>query len=275
MYNNNVNYTGYASYNHTAYSQVKSQDNETKAEKEKAEAEKVAKEQGMTEVKGPGTYGNPKLSEKAMKYYEKLKKKFGNLDFVLVAADKKQEAEAMKGSIKTPRGMVVLIDTDKIEKMAEDEEYRKQYEGIISSASAKMIQMKNELTNSGKKVSSFGMSFDKSGMPSYFAVIDKSLVQQKERIETKRKEKAQTRKEEAKKAAKEQRENRAEERKKAGKADKEESYFQKPSPDQTTVTANSWEGLLDKIDEVLMSELSDKAVTQEELKVGQSIDYSA
>ena len=33
------------------------------------------------------TVGNPKLSEKASKYYEQLKKKFSNMDFVLVSSD--------------------------------------------------------------------------------------------------------------------------------------------------------------------------------------------
>lgn len=278
MYNNNVSYTGYASYNHTAYGQqVKAQKekDETKAKAEEERVEKTAEQQGKVEIKGPGTYGNPKLSEKAQKYYEKLKKKYGNMDFVLVASDKKQEAEAMKGSMKTPRGLVVLIDTDKIEKMAEDEEYRKKYEGIIANASTQMVQMKNDLAKSGKNVATFGMSFDKSGLPSYFAVIDNSFAKQKQRIETKRKESAQAKKEDEKKAEQDRREKRAEERKKSGKANEEESYFRQPSKDQTVVTSSSWEGLLNEVDKVMMSQLSDQAVTEAESKVGRSIDYSA
>lgn len=37
------------------------------------------------------TIGNPQLSEKAQKYYEQLKKKFSNMDFILVSADKKED----------------------------------------------------------------------------------------------------------------------------------------------------------------------------------------
>ena len=40
------------------------------------------------------TIGDPQLSEKAQKYYEQLKKKFSNMDFILVSADKKEEAQA-------------------------------------------------------------------------------------------------------------------------------------------------------------------------------------
>ena len=35
--------------------------------------------------------GTPELSEKAKKYYEQLKKKYSNMDFILVSKDKKEE----------------------------------------------------------------------------------------------------------------------------------------------------------------------------------------
>ena len=38
--------------------------------------------------------------------------------------------------------MVVLIDEDKIERMAEDENYRRQYEAIIANAGSGIAQMK-------------------------------------------------------------------------------------------------------------------------------------
>ena len=34
--------------------------------------------------------GNPQLSEKAQKYYEQLKKKYSNMEFILVSADQKE-----------------------------------------------------------------------------------------------------------------------------------------------------------------------------------------
>ena len=56
------------------------------------------------------------------------------MDFILVSADKKEEAQANAAQYANANHTVVLIDTDKIEKMAEDEAYRKKYEGIISGA---------------------------------------------------------------------------------------------------------------------------------------------
>ena len=40
------------------------------------------------------TIGQPELSEKAAKYYEQLKKKYGNYDFILVSRDQKETGEA-------------------------------------------------------------------------------------------------------------------------------------------------------------------------------------
>lgn len=70
------------------------------------------------------TIGNPKLSEKAAKYYEELKRKYSNMDFILVSEDQKEKARAQAGSYANASKMVVLIDEDKIERMAEDENYR-------------------------------------------------------------------------------------------------------------------------------------------------------
>ena len=91
------------------------------------------KEPGKTKVSGK-TIGNPQLSEKASKYYEELKKKYSNMDFILVSEDQKAAAQAQAGKYANPAKMVVLIDEAKIEKMAEDENYRKQYESVIANA---------------------------------------------------------------------------------------------------------------------------------------------
>ena len=93
------------------------------------ESEKNSKVSGKT-------IGEPKLSDKAKEYYEKLKKKFSTMDFILVSKDMKETAKANAGQYANANKMVVLIDEEKIERMAEDESYRKQYEGIIANASS-------------------------------------------------------------------------------------------------------------------------------------------
>ncbi len=216
---------------------------------------------------GGRTIGNAKLSEKALKYYEKLKKKYSNMDFILVAADKKEEAERNKGMYKGTKELLVLIDVDKIERMAEDEEYRKKYEGILSGATAKISQMRASLGSNASKVKSFGMTFNDHGNASFFAVVDKSLAMQRERIAAKREENAKTKKLEAKKADKKRKEERLEEKRKAD-TDVDTEYS-----DYVTVTANSWDELLHKVDDVIMADKADNLLTEGERKIGQSVDY--
>ena len=96
-------------------------------------ADSAAKTEGKSKVRGR-TIGNPELSDKAQKYYEQLQKKNPDMDFILVSSDMKETAKAQAGRYANANRTVVLIDEEKVERMAEDENYRKQYEGIISNA---------------------------------------------------------------------------------------------------------------------------------------------
>ena len=190
-----------------------------------AQAEKKGKVTGRT-------VGNPELSEKAAKYYEQLKSKFGNMEFVLVSKDMKEQAEANATAYANSSKTVVLIDEEKIERMAEDEKYRSQYESLISSAAANLNQIKTGLSQ-GSGVTSYGIKINDNGTASYFAVIDKSLAAQKERIEKNAEKKA----EEKKAAAKKEKEEKAD-KLKANKAEESKKS------DTVTVTASSVEELL-------------------------------
>ena len=224
------------------------------------------------------TIGDPVLSDKAKKYYEQLKAKYSNRDVILVSPEQKEEAESKKGMYQSSKELIVLIDSDKIEKMAEDEEYRAKYEGILSNATSQLSQMKDSLGSKADSVSSFGMTFDDNGNASFFAVVDKSLAAQKERIADKKEAAA----EEKKKAQKKTQEKRAEERKadradknkKMDSADKTNSKEKSSDADKVTVSASSWEELLKKIDNVIYESRADSVLTKEEKAVGQSFDYS-
>ena len=89
------------------------------------------------------TIGNVKLSEEGAKYYEELKNKYSNMDFILVSKDQKANAQANAASYANASKMVVLIDEEKIERMATDENYRNQYESIIKNAASGLTQLKS------------------------------------------------------------------------------------------------------------------------------------
>lgn len=243
----------------TAYTQAASQYQETNQNKKVSKKEETSDKKKVTSGR---TYGDPELSEAGMKYYNSLRQKFGGMNFVLVSSDKKAEADAKKGSFAVAGKMTVLIDEEKIERMATDEKYRKQVEATISNASSGVNQLQKQLAKSNTKVNAFGMSIKKDGTAEFFAVMDKSFKSQSERLAKKREEAKKTKREEAKKA---QKEEAAERIKKRAEEDDE---------DTVTITASSPEELLRKIQDYQFNLQSDNVVTEEEKQVGQKFDYS-
>lgn len=234
------------------YSQVNSgyyQNTTTKNntnEKEKNKENKVNSNQvsGSTsdiedkkKVTGMRTYGDAKLSDNALEYYKSLTKKYGNLNFVLVAADKKQEAEMMKGSFASSNGLTVLIDTDKIEKMASDEKYAKKIESVLNNASTQLNSLKTSLS-SNPNVKSYGMSINKDNRASFFATVDKQMKEQRDRIKERREQKKADKKAEEKAEAKKEAKEKLADERKAKVEDK----------DTVTIEANSVEELKKKIE---------------------------
>lgn len=202
------------------------------------------------------TVGNPKLSEKAQKYYDSLKKKFGNYDFILVSSEEKENAKANAAKYANGHRMVVLIDEEKIEKMASDEKYRKQYENILSGAATQLNQLKASIEKTGAPVKGYGMQINDNGTASFFAVLKKSTAEQKARIE---------RKAEEKKA-----EKKAAEKKKL-KKEKEEEIQQ--NSEEVTISGDSIEELIRKIEEYQFNERSNSVQTEGEMQLGQNIDF--
>ena len=230
-------------------------------------------------VTGMRTYGDAKLSETALDYYKSLTKKYGNLNFVLVASDKKQEAEMMKGSFATGNGLTVLIDTDKIERMATDEKYAKQIESVLTNASSQLNTLKTSL-ESNPNVKSYGMSINKDNRASFFATVDKQMKEQREKIKERSEEKrAEAKAKEKADAKKEAKDKIAEDRKakldeKYGVDKKQEdSYYDYDSEEDTvTIEASSAEELLHKIEAYEKYGTLDNKYYLNSL--GKKIDYS-
>lgn len=221
------------------------------------------------------TIGNPKLSDKAAKYYEQLKKKYSNMNFVLVSEDQKENAKANAASYANANHMVVLIDEAKVERMAEDESFRKQYEGIIANAASGLSQMKSSLAATGANVKGFGMQIQDDGTASFFAVLKKSGAAQKERIQKKTAENKKAKKAAEKKAAKKAEEKNAEEKKaKKAQENRSEGLTSREDEETVTITAGSLEELLRKVQDQQQFFLSDRTWTAAEKKIGQNVDYS-
>lgn len=241
------------------------------------ETQEMSSTQKKSKV-GGWTVGEPQLSEEGQKYYEQLKKKYSNMDFVLVSKDKKEEAQAQAGRYANANRMVVLIDEEKIERMAVDAEYRKQYEGIISGAKTQLEQLKQSLGKSGANVKTFGMKVNDNGAASFFAVMNKSFDRQSTILKKNAAKKAEKKKADQKAAEKKEAQRAAEERR-SGRTQRGEKSGQerwKQEIDDTediTITASSIDELLKKINDQNYAYMSDNVWSDGEKMFGQHVDY--
>lgn len=242
------------------------------------------------------TIGEPKLSEEGKKYYDELKKKFGGYDFILVSKDQIQNAKSQAARYANPNKPVVLIDEEKIEKMAADKEYREKYESVIAGASSQLSKMKDQLMSSGAELKGFGIQVDDGGTASFFAVVKKSQDAQAQRIEKNREAKRAAHKAEEKKNKEKLKEKRLEAKKKAEELKEElnnpdeiremtqdEIATYKPRFDEAlrkiwdketeTISAGSVEELIQKVGDYVQNERMNSITTPEESLVGQHIDF--
>ena len=208
-----------------------------------------------TQKAGYGTViGDVELSDKAKDYYDKLKSKFHNMDFILVSKDMKGRVAANAAAYGNANKPVVLIDEEKLERMATDESFRKKYEGIIAMSQTKLQEMKSSLSGSGAILKNFGMSVDENGNTSFFATVEKSMEAQNKAFEKRRAARH------AEKAAQKK------------KADREE-LEERIERQRVQMRADSVEELLQKVAGFAYEYADSDAITEEEAKLGQNIDF--
>ncbi len=225
------------------------------------------------------TIGDVKLSDKAADYYEQLKKKFGNMDFILVSKDNKDAAQAQAGRFANPNKMVVLIDDEKLEKMATDETYRNQIEGVIANAQTKLTEMQSSLNSTGAKINTFGVQIKDDGTAEYFAVLERSR-EATEKILEKRAEKKAEAKKEAEKAEKKKEAEEALEEKRAEKSEAEKKLAEDDTRgldfennEYVIVRSNDLDMLISKVQEEAFAGKGN-ILSAAEKNVGQSFDIS-
>ncbi len=224
---------------------------------------------------GYGTViGNVELSDEAKDYYDKLKVKFHNMDFILVSKDMKSQVAANAAAYGNSSKQVVLIDDEKLEKMATDESFRKKYEGIIAMSQLKLQEAKNSLSSSGAAVKNFGMSVDSNGKTSFFATVEKAT--EKKAAEKKSAEKKAAKAKEKKHAEKKAVEKKATEKaaeKKAEETDSEVANEPIDDKEYVEIKADSMEELINKVSRYAYDYSSNNVLTDSEKQVGQRFDF--
>ena len=223
---------------------------------------------------GYGTViGDVKLSDKAKDYYDKLKSKFHGMDFILVSKDMKSRVAANSAAYGNALKPVVLIDDEKLERMANDDSFRKKYEGIIAMSEKKLQEAKNSLISSGASIKNFGMSVREDGRVSFFATIEKANQAQNKALEKRQAEKKAAKAKERKQAEKEAREERLKKQREEKNVEESEEEDSGEEKEYVIVDADTMEELIGKVSRYA-NEYSYNAIrTKEESRLGQNFDY--
>ena len=219
------------------------------------------------------TIGDVQLSDKAKDYLGKLQSKFGNMEFITVSKDMKTAVKQNAAAYGNANKMVVLIDEEKLERMATDESFRKKYEGIIESSQTKMMQAKMGLSSSGSSIKNFGMSVDENGNESFFATVTKLQNTQKKRIKKKAAEKKEQKIKDKKKAEKEAREKRIEKIKEEKTEKTKGSDKEDTDEEYEIIESNSLDELLLKMQTYSYNNAASKVMTETEKNIGTVIDF--
>lgn len=138
-----------------------------------------AKGTDTTEKTGKGN--QVKLSDKALRLLDELKRLYGNMDFII--ADYETDEEAAAYLSRGTKEYSVLIDPETLEEMAADDDVKEKYLGIIDESTGKLNEMKDQLGDRKSEIAYLGISIGKDGAVSYFAGLEQLSEKQRERIE--------------------------------------------------------------------------------------------
>ncbi|MDE7258882.1 MAG: hypothetical protein K2N77_06550 [Lachnospiraceae bacterium] len=218
---NKVN--GYGAYQNNYY------DNSVRGKKNQ---DKTSKTGSADKTNGIGKTGNgTQLSSKAKALLQELKKTYSNMDFMV--ADYESDEEAASYLSRGMKEYSVLIDPEELERMAADDDVKKQNMSLLDEAVGKLDEIKDQLGDHKNEIANIGISIGKDGQLSYFAELEKSGERQKEFVDRIR---------EGKKEAAEKAE--------ADKAGGKPHGYEYERSKRTTVYASTAEELVDKIKNV-------------------------
>lgn len=135
-----------------------------------------------------------RLSAKAAAYLEKLRKTYGDFEFI-VGSTGDDLHSLVKNSSKE---FSVIFSLDELEKMASDEKYAKEKMDDVQGAVRMSRQINAQFgfeeafgNVTGSKITKIAICFNEDGSVSYFAQLEKSLEKQKELIEKLREKSSQ------------------------------------------------------------------------------------
>ena len=174
------------------------------------QSNKQTKQQGSSKVAQSSqteAAGQKTLSKDAQAVLEKLKSKYGNMDFFVADPDSEDEAKEIMS--RGTKEYSVMISSDELERMAADEDYYNKNINTIDDAVKKSKEINEKFgaesdygKENGVGISQIGIKVNADGTTSYFVELEKLSDKQKERIENAKEKRAEEKKEQAAKARK-------------------------------------------------------------------------
>lgn len=199
----------------------------------------------VSKVNDISTKNEEKLSQKAQDFLKNLRAKYGNYDFMVGNGSDELRTLSKSGS----KEFSVIFSNAELEKMANDEKYAAEKMYAVENSvnmCRKIYEEKGYASPFGGKgengsINKIGIIADDNGNMKFFVELEKTSGQQKERIEKAR-------------------EKKAEERKTAEKKAHKKNPYEKETKDsvkRTTIEANSFNELLDKLEKVDWTNIND------------------
>lgn len=155
---------------------------------------------------GTAAANEGKLSEKAKKFLDSLREKYGDYDF-MVGDEKDDLDDLMSGATKE---FSVVLSNEELEKMADDEDYAKEKMAGVEKAVEVAKKLAEEIgagevdengVATGTFFNRFGITIGDDGTISIFAELERISARQRENMEETREARAEEKKEAEKEAA--------------------------------------------------------------------------
>lgn len=126
-----------------------------------------------------GIFTSKELSPKAQAYLEKLREQYGDYDFIV--ADNVDDVQSLTSQ--SDKKYSVVLSSDELEKMAEDEDYANEVMGKVEDAVKTADSVIEKAGLEGVQINQLTISFDENGNTKLFATLEKLSESQQQRLD--------------------------------------------------------------------------------------------
>ncbi len=135
--------------------------------------------QNLSDDVDTGIFTSKELSPKAQALLDQLREKYGDYDFIV--ADNVDDVQSLTSQ--SDKKYSVVLSSDELEKMAEDEDYANEIMGKVEDAVKTADSVIEKAGLEGVQISQLTISFDDNGNTKMFATLEKLSESQQARLD--------------------------------------------------------------------------------------------